>query len=114
VHPTTKGVQKDHPLVGTWITDDEDSNLAITIEIKKGNFKVSSFVRSTGEFLKISKLLWDGKALSFSSLVPSNGWRTRVVFRAARDASAHVEFTDYEVWKKKDVKPGEIPEAWKI
>jgi hypothetical protein len=105
-------VQKDHPLVGTWITEDEDSNLAFVIEVRRGHFRVSGFTRSDGEFHKITNLKWTGKALSFDSLTPSNGWRTKVVFRVGPDGSANVDFTLFEVWKKKDVKSGELPEAW--
>lgn len=109
---TMKTVQKDHPLVGTWITEDEDSNLAFVIEVRRGRLHVSSFTRSDGEVHRIRNLKWDGKALSFDSVVPSNGWRTKVVFRTGPNHSAKVEFTLFEVWKKKDVKPGELPEAW--
>ena len=108
-----KTIQKDHPLVGTWITDDEDSNVAVVIEVRRGRFRVSSFTRSDGEFHKITHLKWNGKTLSFDSTVPSNGWRTKHVFSAGPHGFANVEFTWFELWKEKDVKPGEVPEAWR-
>ncbi|HPR82597.1 MAG TPA: hypothetical protein PLD51_01950 [Pontiellaceae bacterium] len=103
---------KDHPLVGTWITSDEDSDVAVTIEVQSGKFKVSSFTRSDGEFHKVENVKWAGNALSFDSTVPSNGWQTKHVFRIKPDGSAEVELTWSDVWKKKDVKPGEPPESW--
>jgi len=105
-------INKEHPLMGTWVTEDEDSNLAIVISVQRGRFRVSGFTQSDGEFNRIRNVKWDGKALSFDSIVPSNGWRTLVVFRVGRDGCAKVDFTVFEVWKKKDVKPGELPAAW--
>lgn len=107
-----KTIDKEHPLVGTWVTEDEDSNLAVVITVQRGRFHVSSFTQSDGEFHRIRNVKWDGKALSYDSVVPSNGWRTRVVFRVGPNRGAKVEFTVFEVWKKKDVKPGELPAAW--
>ena len=103
----------DHPLVGTWITEDEDSNMAVVIGVKNGQPEIACFTRSDGEFHGICDVRWNGESLHFDSVVLSNGWRSHHVFRAAADGTANVEFTWYEVWKKKDVKPGELPEAWR-
>jgi len=108
-----KPMPKDHPLVGTWITEDEDSNVSVVITSDGGTPKVKCFTRSDGEFHEITELLWDGESLEFHATVPSNGWRTKLVFRAAHDGTAHVEFTWFEVWKHSDAKPGELPEAWR-
>jgi hypothetical protein len=108
-----KTMPEDHPLIGTWITDDEDSNVAVMISVKNGSPHVECFIRSDGEFYEISNLSWDGTRLEFEGLIPSSGWRTRHVFSAAPDGTANVEFTWFEVWKKKDVKPGELPKAWR-
>ena len=110
---TIKTMPKDHPLVGTWITDDEDSNVAVVIKSKGGTPHVDCFTRSDGEFHRITDMSWNGESLVFHSTVPSNGWKTKHVFRAAPDGTADVAFTWYEVWKKKKVKPGELPEAWR-
>ena len=81
-------ISVDHVLAGTWITDEEDSNVAFTFSSEKNGFRVSGFCRSDGEEFKISKVKWDGKA--------------------------DLELTTSEVWKKKDVKRGEIAEAWQV
>jgi hypothetical protein len=105
-------IQNDHPLIGTWITCDEDSDAAFVISVVEGQFSVSGFARCDAEAFQISDLVWDGNALHFSSLMPSTGFKSKHVFRAQPDGSAEVEFTWWEPWKKKDVKPGDIPEAW--
>lgn len=39
-------IQEDHPLAGTWITDDEDSDAAFVFNSKNGEIEVSGFCRS--------------------------------------------------------------------
>lgn len=73
-----------HPLIGTWITQAEDSNVK-----------------------------WDGKTLSFTAKMPSTGTITKNVFRMRQDGRLDLELTTYEVWKKTRVKPGQMPEAWR-
>jgi hypothetical protein len=46
--------------------------------------------------------------------MPSTSYTTKLLFRIRPDGKADLELTLYEVWKKKDVKPGELPEAWKV
>lgn len=101
-----------HPLVGTWITEDEDSDVALVVKAVRGRFAVSGFCRSDGERLRVTKVCWDGEALSFDTLVPSTKCRAKHVFRLQADGRAEVEFTFVDIWKKKDVKPGVLPEAW--
>ena len=101
-----------HPLVGTWITDDEDSNVALVIKVVQGRFRVTGFCRSDGECLKITKVDWDGKMLSFETVMPSTGCKTRQAMRPRPDGKVELELTYWEIWKKKKVKPNELPEAW--
>ena len=103
---------KTHPLVGTWITDEEDSNAAFIVKVTCGQFDVSGFCRSDGEKFKITRTRWDGHALSFDSLMPSTDWKARHVFRLRSDGRIEHELTVWEIWKKKDVKRGQMPEAW--
>ncbi len=105
-------IRPDHPFIGTWITDEEDSDAAFVVAVGRTKFRVSGFSRSDGEAFKITQTKWDGRSLSFTSRMPSTGHTTRNVFRLRRDGKAILEFTQCEVWKKKDVKPGELPEAW--
>ncbi len=102
----------EHPLVGTWITDEEDSDGAFVIKAARGRFVVSGFCRSDGEKFKIAKTQWDGKSLCFESFMPSTGWKAGHVFRMRADGKIEHELTTWEIWKKKAVKPGELPKAW--
>jgi len=108
----TNTIAPDRSLTGTWITDEEDSDAAFTVSLRNDKFHVSGFCRSDGEKFAITKVKWDGKALSFTARMPSTDWVTKNVFRIRRDGKVDLELTLHEVWKKKDVKPGERPEAW--
>jgi hypothetical protein len=103
----------DHPLIGAWITSEEDSDVAFVFSVENSHVQVSGFCRSDGEEFEITEVTWDGEALSFVARMPSTDTRTKNIFRARPDGMADLELTTYEVWKKKDVKPGESPEAWR-
>jgi hypothetical protein len=100
-------------LLGTWITAEEDSDAAFTFSTKNKRFHVTGFCRSDGEAFEITQVKWDGKALSFVARMPSTNNVTKNVFRIRSDGRSDLELTTYDIWKKKDVKPGEIPEAWR-
>jgi hypothetical protein len=104
---------KPHALIGTWITDQEDSNAAFTISLENNKFHVTGFCRSDGEEFEITQVKWDGETLTFRARFPSTNTITKNVFRMRSDGRADLELTTYEIWKKKDVKPGEMPEAWR-
>lgn len=103
---------KDHPLIGTWVTEDEDSDAAFVISAADEGFRVSGFSRSSATPFEISDIVWDGEALSFTARFPPADTVTRNVFRARSHAIADLELTTYEVWIKKEVKPGELPAGW--
>ena len=102
----------DHPLVGTWITEDEDSNVAFTISVRDGTFAVAGFCRMDGEAFEISELEWDGDFLCFLARMPSTDTVTKNRFRIRVDGQADLECTIYEVWKKQAVRIGERPTGW--
>jgi hypothetical protein len=108
----TNTIAPNRALVGTWITDEEDSDTAFTISLKNNKFHGSGFCKSDGEKFTITKVKWDRKAPSFTARMPSTNWVTENVFRIRRDGKVELELTLWEVWKKKDVKPGKRPEAW--
>ena len=103
----------EHPLVGIWITEDEDSDAAFTFSVANNRFQVSGFSRTDGEPFEITDVKWDGEALTFIACMPSTATVTKNVFRIRPDGRADLELTTYETWKKKSVKPGEMPEAWR-
>ena len=43
--------------------------------------------------------------------MPSTEFTTENVFRLRPDGKVILELTLYEVWKKKDVRPGDMPEG---
>jgi hypothetical protein len=92
-------VSPDHPLIGTWITSDEDSNAAFVFSVSSNQFQVSGFCRSDGEEFQITGVTWDGEALSFVVRMPSTETVTKNVFRLRPDGTADLELTTYEVWK---------------
>lgn len=100
-----------HPLVGTWVTEDEDSDAAFLVKVAKGRFVVGGFCRSTGERFKITEQTWADHALAFTALLPSTQCRSRNVLRLRPDGKAELELTLWEVWKKKDLKPERRPKA---
>jgi hypothetical protein len=103
----------DHPLIGTWVTDDEDSDAAFVVAAVGNQLQVTGFCRSSGEAFEITDAKWDGAALSFVATFPPTGTVTKNVFRVRPDGRADLELTSYEIWKKKDVKPSDPPEAWR-
>lgn len=62
---------------------------------------------------EISDVVWNEDALSFTARFPPTGTVTRNVFRAGSNGVADLELTTYEVWIKKEVRPGDLPEAWR-
>lgn len=105
-------VSSDHPLVGTWITSEEDSNAAFIFEVSNNQFRVSGFCRTDGEQFQMSDVNWDGQALSFVALMPSTNTVSRNIFRMRPDGTADLALTTYEIWKKRDVSTGEPPATW--
>jgi hypothetical protein len=107
-------IPEDHPLVGTWITDEEDSDAAFIFTIENGYIEVSGFCRSDGEKFEIRNTKWDGEILTFTARMPSTDYTSINSFQMRPDGRADLTLTIFEVWKKKDVKPGEQPEGWQV
>ena len=105
-------ISADHPLIGTWVTAEEDSNAAFVVGVLDGRFVVSGFCQSDGEAFLIRHVTWNGEALSFEAEMPSTGHVAQNRFRMRPDGCADLELTLYEVWKKKDVQRGVPPAAW--
>jgi len=99
-------------LFGTWITTEEDSNVAFKFSMRNKSHRVTGFCRSDGEEFEITRVRWNGTALSFIARMPSTNNVTKNVFRIRSNGKLEHELTTYDVWKRKNVKPGKIPEAW--
>jgi hypothetical protein len=103
----------DHPLIGTWVAGDEDSDVAFGISTDGDTFQVSGFSISSGALFKISDVMWDGKALSFVARFPSTNTVTRNVLRPQSADAVTLKLTIHEVWIRKEVKLGQLPSAWR-
>jgi hypothetical protein len=103
----------DHPLVGTWIAEEDDSDVAFVISVEDNVFKVSGIYRSSGIPFDIYDVIWNGEALSFTARFQPTNTITKNVFRARTSDVADLALTVYEVWIKKEAKPGELPGAWR-
>ena len=106
-------IRADHPLIGTWIASDEDSDAAFVVSAADNRLQVSGFCRSDSEQFEITDVNWDGEKLSFVARMPSTNAVTKNVFHIRPDGMAELELTIYELWKKKPIVRGELPEAWR-
>ncbi|HEY4416946.1 MAG TPA: hypothetical protein VGO57_14750 [Verrucomicrobiae bacterium] len=87
-------------LVGIWRYNEAVSPVLFTIIKTARSFRVKAICESDGEELIISKVKWDGKALSFDTLTPSNKWRTRNTLKLISKTKAIHELTFWEQWEK--------------
>jgi hypothetical protein len=94
-------INRNHPLVGTWEVETEDSSAVFTIIAVDGQFVVSGIDELDNESFRISDVLWDGEALQFTGFMPSTKHRAKLVLRMFRKNRATCELTLYEVWKKR-------------
>lgn len=66
-------VDPKHPLAGTWEEEPNPNGtttVVYTVLVKEGKFGVRARDRQDGIDFKISRIKWDGEALSFKSLYP--------------------------------------------
>jgi hypothetical protein len=68
--PKPAPISADHALIGTWVTDHEDSDAAFT-SAKGDTLHVSGFCITDREKFEITKVKWDGKTLGFTARMPS-------------------------------------------
>ena len=87
-------------LVGCWHTCQEEISVFFIIEKSAKGFQIRGIDEYQGEELKISKVKWNGKILSFETLTPSNNWRTKNRLEVISRNKAIHELTFWEQWKK--------------
>ena len=73
-----KEVNRD--LVGTWVTQEEDSDAVFNVSVVEGEYTVSGYDRSDGEAFEITDVSWNGVALSFVAIMPSTGFKSKNSF----------------------------------
>jgi hypothetical protein len=102
--PATMGGMVTNPdrlrrLQGTW--RHRGTSAEFTIRVLKTRIVVSGVDTNDGERFAVSDVSWDGKVLSFITLMPSTRWR--VVHRVTpnRGSTIRHEFTSVETWTSK-------------
>ncbi|HUA55717.1 MAG TPA: hypothetical protein VMB81_26265 [Candidatus Sulfotelmatobacter sp.] len=94
----------DHPLAGAWGDDDTYGRIEVLVKPVASGLLVSGRSRRFGERHVISDVHWDGTTLSFSSLVPSTGQRTRHALHSPPDGdTVRHELTLIDLWQRKEV-----------
>ena len=85
----TPSISVNKALLGTWITDEEDSSVAFAFSTKNNGYLVNGFCRSDGEEFEITrvKVEWQGPQLRRTDAFDkqcheerfpnSVGWETR-------------------------------------
>ena len=64
-------------LVGRWETEGRDSSAVFEVAVVAGRPVVTGFDDANGERFKVSRVIWDGKSLSFAATMPSTRFRSR-------------------------------------
>jgi len=90
----------DERFLGVWVTEDEDSDVIVTIAAKGNQYQVSAYDKYDKEQFEIKNTLWDGTVLSFDVRVPSTGFRAKNAFSLSSPNQASLELTFYENWIK--------------
>jgi hypothetical protein len=97
---TIKNQFKADWIVGSWRYNEAVSPILFTIRKTPHGFQIQAVDESDGEELLVSKIKWDGNALNFETLTPSNKWRTRNRLTAISNTKALHELTFWEDWEK--------------
>jgi hypothetical protein len=97
-----KKIDRNHPLIGTWITEEEDSSAEITIAFETGHFRVTGYGSMSKEKFIIENLSWDGKKLKFTSRIPSSNDAVKHMLMLLPDLKVDHELTFCDAWKRKD------------
>jgi hypothetical protein len=92
-------------LIGSWVTEEEDSNVVFSFSKNGDIYEISGYDRSDGEAFDIQDVNWDGTSLSFVAVMPSTGFRSKNVFKLAGNGKAQLSLTIYETWKKIESPP---------
>jgi hypothetical protein len=93
-----------HPLIGTWVTDDEyGSEVEYTIAPAADGFAVTATTTYDGEFAEIYDVKWDGDQLAFSAYWNSSGrfCKGRFLLLSENRVEFTFTYTDHEVLHRK-------------
>ena len=93
-----------HPLVGTWrdAAGDIGSSVRFTVRAAGATFEVTGLDTSDREILVISNVRWDGRVLSFDSMLRSTGHQVAYGFEVMSPSEILVRYTTSERWIRAD------------
>jgi len=89
-------------LQGTWCHP--DTSAEFTIRVLKTKVAVAGVDVDDGEKFIVSDVEWDGSVLSFTTLMPSTGWKVLHRISPNRGNTVRHEYTCVETWKKRKPK----------
>jgi hypothetical protein len=101
-----------HPLVGTWVQEENSINVTsvvYTIKARAGLFSVSGKDQAGGVAVRISNTTWDGEKLRCVAIYPSTKHRASHEFwLTGKDWAGHkIQYSDEhgnhtvnEIWKR--------------
>jgi hypothetical protein len=97
-------LKNGHPLIGTWhdAAEEGGSSVQFTIRPAGATFQVTAVDTCDGEQLAVSNVRWNGRVLSFDSLVPSNGHRLEYTFELISPSEVLVRYTAAERWSRSE------------
>jgi hypothetical protein len=88
-------------LAGRWMDADENGTpVQFTFRPTGRTFDVAGIDTSDGERLVISDVRWDGRILSFTSLVPSTSHVVTYEFEVTAPSEVAVRYTLTERWTR--------------
>ncbi|MBU2709163.1 hypothetical protein KCM76_24420 [Zooshikella marina] len=100
--PKVESIQSNHPLIGTWITENDDSAVEFTIYPEGSTLQVKGRDRMDGESFVITEIEFSNAQLSFRSTMPSTGHTVVNRMKSVSKGLVDFEYTIKETWVKVD------------
>ena len=98
--PKVEAIQSNHPLVGTWVTEHDDSAAEFTVYPKGNTLLVKGQDRMDGESFVITEIEFSDNQLSFRSTMPSTGHTVVNRMKLVSKDVVDFEYTIKETWVK--------------
>lgn len=106
-------ITSNHPLVGTWVSDDEyGSEVEYVITPAANGFAVNATTTYDGEYAEIYDVKWNGEQLTFSAYWNSSGrfCKCKLLLLSENRVDFTFTYTDHEVLHRKSMENYHIAE----
>jgi hypothetical protein len=100
--PKVVRLTSGHILAGVWAAT--DSAVHYTITPSGAGFTVSAVNTEDGEELQVSGVQWDGRALRFTSVCVSTGWRLDHVLEVTSQGTVSHQYSRRDDWHRVDAR----------